>query len=93
MRYIASVDRASSAQLVDGKILSEDFQAARRYLRYYQRGLVGFAVVIVLGVAVARLLPAGAVSDDWFPRGQAGLAASMALYVVAPYRHKLAAFY
>ncbi|GIF08396.1 hypothetical protein [Actinoplanes siamensis] len=70
-------------------IRTEDFEAARGYLRYYQRGLVGFTVLVVLGLAAERLLPPAELPAPWLQWSRTTQAAAAVLYVVAPYRRKL----
>ena len=92
MRHINSM--ASVPSPADGAaVCPEDFLAARKYLRYYQRGFVAFAIIVALGVLAEQLLPAGVVPGDVYHWDQAVVAAAAILYVVAPYWRKAATLY
>lgn len=85
MRYI-DVPPLGAAEL---NSLVASSQAARKYLRYYQRGLVGFAVATALITAVEHFLPADGAYDPWLWRSRVAVAIASVMYSVAPYSRKV----
>jgi hypothetical protein len=70
-----------------------DFRVARHYLRYYQRGGFVFAAGTLV-CAAAQLHPVTTtMSSGWPAAGQLALAVGALIYMAAPYRRKVTAFF